>query len=523
MLFIQASQIKKSYAARTILEFDSFSVYEGDKIGIVGANGVGKSTLLGILSGEVAPDEGTVTLHCAPAYIRQFGESHMSRSGGENAKQNILKETAHNHGVLFADEPTANLDAQGQQWVLQTLRRAKTVVLVSHNRELLCAVCTRIVEIKDGALTHYTGSYSDYEAALKIQRRQQELAAEEYRKQKAQLQKALEDKKQKAAQATRAPSRMGNSEARLGKDKRAAKQKKLEREATVLGRRLEHLKPEDVEKEPPALRIDFSLTHPPGNRHVITGQNVHFSYGDKVVLLGASFVVERGARVALCGKNGVGKTTLLRLINQGYPGISCVPKLKLGWLRQDFSGINPEKSVLENTQMASVQSLSALRSTLAGLLFFGDDVYKTAEVLSGGEKMRLSLAMLLTSSCNGLLLDEPTNYLDFPSLDAVAKVLTQYPGTILFVSHNADFVRQVATTQLLMEEGKVFSREQYRQLHAKPKPDHAQKLVLELRASRILGELSSAPPDRKDVLEQEYAQVLQCLRELSSPSPEKKS
>jgi macrolide transport system ATP-binding/permease protein len=517
MLLIQASQVKKSYADRTILEFDSFQVYQGDKIGIVGANGAGKSTLLGLLSGEIAPDEGTITLHCTCAYIRQFGEITPSRSGGENAKQTIVKETTGAHGVLFADEPTANLDREGQEWVLHKLRKAQTLLLVSHDRTLLDAVCTRIVQVKDGGLTHYTGNYTDYEVALETQQRQQTLAAQEYRKEVTQLQRALQIKKQKAAKIDRTPSRMGNSEARLGKDKKAAKQKKLEREAKVLRRRLERLKPVELKKEPPSLRIDFSLTDPPGNRHVITGHNVSFSYGDKVVLRNASFAVERGARVALTGKNGAGKTTLLRLIYEGYPGISCAPKLKLGWLRQDFSHIHPEKTVLENAERESVQNLSNLRSTLAGLLFWGDDVYKKAGVLSGGEKMRLSLAMLLTSCCNALLLDEPTNYLDLPSLKAVARVLTQYPGTILFVSHQWDFVEQVATTQLRMEEGKVLSRERYQQLHTEQKPHRAQKLLLEVRATQILGELSSATVDRKAVLEQEYAQIMQSLRELSSP------
>ncbi len=517
MLLIQASHIKKSYGDRTVLEFNSFDVYRGDKIGVVGANGAGKSTLLGLLSGEIAPDEGSITRRCPCAYIRQFGENTSARSGGEQAKETIAKETAGIHGVLFADEPTANLDMEGQKWVLQKLQQAETLLLVSHDKALLDAVCTRIVEVKNGTLTQYTGNYSDYEAALEVKRQQQLLAAQEYRKEKAQLERAYQVKKQKAAKADRPPSRIGNSEARLGKDKWASKKKKIEREAKVIQRRLERLQPVEVEKEPPCLRIDFSLTDPPGNRHVITAHDVSFSYGDKTVLDHVSFTVQRGARVALMGKNGAGKTTLLRLIYEGYPGISLVPKLKLGWLRQDFSHIDPEQTVLENARRESIQSLSNLRSTLAGLLFWGDDVHKKTGVLSGGEKMRLSLAMLLTSSCNALLLDEPTNYLDLPSLQALARVLTQYPGTILFVSHQRDFVEQVATTRLLIEDGKVLSQEKHQQLCAGQKPDHTQKLLLEVRASQILGELSLAPPpDRKEVLEQEYLEVARQLRQLSS-------
>lgn len=520
MLLLQANQIQKSYGARTILNDASLAIHQGERVGIVGGNGAGKTTLLDILSGELLPDEGTVQRTCEAAYIRQFGERDSTRSGGENAKAQIQREMEAQPGILFADEPTANLDAKGQAWVLEKLRQAETVVVVSHDRVLLDNICTRIVEVKEGEITSYTGSYSDYEKAAALQQERQRQAEEEYRKKKAQLEAAIEGKHQKLARQRQNKRRQyakTPSEARLGKDKRKASMKKQEVQAKVLTARLERLEPVERQKEPPSLRIDFSLTHPPEGRRILTCEGLSFSYPGKEILQDASFVVERDQRVAVTGDNGAGKTTLLRLIHQGHPAIRQSPRLQWGWLRQDFSQIDPAKTVLENTLAESVQEMAGVRSALAGLLFRGDDVYKQAGNLSGGEKIRLSLAMLLTASCNALLLDEPTNYLDIVSLEAVAAVLRQYPGVILFVSHDGRFSREVATTQLIVKGGKVLSEDLYRQQKKKSqagKPDPARILLLETRSARILGEIGSAPPQRKELLEAEYAQTMEELRRL---------
>jgi macrolide transport system ATP-binding/permease protein len=510
MIIISAAKVKKYYGARKILDFDVFNVYEGDKIGIVGANGSGKTTLLSVLSGEIPPDAGHVARHREPSFIRQFSQDDPARSGGENRKAMIREESSGYDAVIFADEPTANLDRDGQEWVLRRLRAAKTFLLVSHDRELLDAVCTRIVEIKEGGLTSHTGTYSDYEAFLEREKKRRELEYEEYRGKKAALEEAV-SRRAKASATMKAPARAGNSEARLYKGSVSAKKKKTDQNARQLKSRLERLETVEKERKAPKLRIDFSLTDPPGSKLVLSAEGLSFAYGDKTILSGACFTVENGAHIALTGTNGSGKTTLLRRIVEKDKAVRLAPKLKIGYLAQDFSHLDPDRTVLENARLSSVQDMAGVRSALSGLMFFGDDVYKKAGILSGGEKMRLSIAMLIVSGCNALLLDEPTNYLDLASLEAVAGVLREYPGTILFVSHDLSFVSQVADGELALEDGRVKARAQKER--KAPTAVKTGKMLLEMRAARLLGELSSAPADKKEELEAAYSSVMRELND----------
>ena len=515
MLLLQATNIQKSYGIKTVLDFPHFAVHEGDRIGIVGANGAGKSTLLGVLSRRIRPDRGSVTGDWEVCCIQQLGERDPGRSGGESAKARIRQSTAHSGQILLADEPTANLDAEGRRWVLQKLREASTLLLVSHDRELLDEICTKIVLLEDGALTEYTGNYSAYEAAAALERRQQAQAYEAYQSKRAQLAAAVQTWERNDAgmqDRKRADYKQNNSEARLARGKRAEKQKKVQRQSKVLSARLERLEPVEKLREPPALRIDFSLTAPPGNKNVITCRNLSFSYGEKNILCEVSLAIPNRAKVAVTGKNGAGKSTLLRLIHEGHTAISTAPKLRTGFLYQSFENLDMDKTVLDNVLSTSVQDHAAVRSVLAGLLFPGDEVRKIAGVLSGGEKMRLSLAKLLTGEANALLLDEPTNYLDLRAVEAVERMIAQYPGTVLLVSHDVRFVERVTEYRLhLRDGGAVFEKAEGAPAPATGAP---QRLLLELRLSRLVAEISSAPPARKDVLERDYRETLDQLHRL---------
>lgn len=511
MFILQATSIKKMYGVRTILEFDSLQVYEGDKIGIVGLNGAGKSTLMGILCGEITPDSGTVITSCEPAFIRQLPQLEGTLSGGENAKKQIQQQTFKSDQIVFADEPTANLDADGVAWIRAKLRSARTVLLISHDRELLDDLCTKIIEVRDGKLFFYTGSYAEYEQKVAEARDQQQAEYESTQKKKAQLLAAVQGRDQQVArqrQKKRAEMAKNSSEARLGGHKRAASMQKQQRIAKVLESRIDRLPQVEKLRELPKLSIDFSLTQPPGNKLVIIGERISFSYGEHLVLDGASFEIKNKAKVAVTGKNGAGKSTLLKLIYDGCDAIRPAPKLRPGFLYQSFENLDMEATVLENVLSTSIQEMAAARSVLAGLLFRGDDVYKKAGVLSGGEKMRLSLAKLITANNNALLLDEPTNYLDIRSLEAVERVLCDYPGTLLIVSHDRRFVDAVAEEELRVENGKI------NPVRAEAPPSPAQRTLLELRRVRLLGEISSAPPEQKIGLEEKYARVIAALKDM---------
>ncbi|MDL2232671.1 ATP-binding cassette domain-containing protein [Ruminococcaceae bacterium OttesenSCG-928-L11] len=511
-LILQANHIKKQYGVRTILDFESLQVYEGNKIGIVGLNGAGKTTLLGILSGELDPDEGSVSRKREVAYIRQFEEHDGTLSGGETVKKRITRETARRDTIIFADEPTANLDQDGVRWVQSKLEAAGTVLLISHDRHLLDAVCDRIIEVKDGKLYFYTGNYSDYVEQAELQKDQQLQQFEEFKKKKEQLTSAIQTKDKRVShQKSKRKNALkkNSSEARLGGHKWAASVKHAEKEAKVLKARLDRLEAVERPRELPKFRINFEKTDPPVSKIIVSSDSFSFAYGDNAIFDKATFAIPNGKKVAITGKNGAGKTTLFRQIQAGDPQIRIAPKLQFGYLHQGLENIDPTKTVLENAMRDSVQERADVYSVLAGLLFTGGDFEKKAAALSGGERIRLSLGMLIVSGCNALMLDEPTNYLDIRSIEAVQRMVKEYPGAVLLVSHDAAFRKAVTDMELLVEGGKVHAIQQ----ETKPaKPSEADRMILELRRTKLASSISSAPSEEKARLEAEYQTVLEELR-----------
>ncbi|MBP5453295.1 MAG: ABC-F family ATP-binding cassette domain-containing protein, partial [Lachnospiraceae bacterium] len=211
-------------------------------------------------------------------------------------------------------------------------------------------------------------------------------------------------------------------------------------------------------KVEPTARPDFRLTNPPKNPIVIRGEHVSFSYGDKVIFEDADFMIKNGSKVAILGGNGAGKTTLLEMINKREE-IYVVPGAKIGYAKQNMSQIDLNKTVLENVRKVSIQSESLSRIILARLLLSERDINKLAKDLSGGERMKLSFAMLFVSDVNLLILDEPTNYLDIPSVEALEKLLTEYEGTLVFTSHDKTFVERIATEKLVIRDKKLIKAE----------------------------------------------------------------
>ena len=207
-------------------------------------------------------------------------------------------------------------------------------------------------------------------------------------------------------------------------------------------------------KEEPVARPDFRLTNPPRNPIVIRGEHITFGYDDRLIFDDADFIIKNGSKVALVGENGAGKTTLIELIDKREK-VYVVPGAKIGYARQNMSQIDMDKTVIENVRAVSIQTESIARIILARLLLTERDIMKKASELSGGERMKLSFAMLFVSDVNLLILDEPTNYLDIPSIEALERLLVEYEGTLIFVSHDKTFVDHIATERLLIKDGKI--------------------------------------------------------------------
>lgn len=479
---IHAENIVVAYGEQTVLDFDRFYLYEGERIGLVGVNGSGKTTLLEILAGERMPDNGRIQRNCNPFYFRQFGAEpdpyaldfdeagrmgvweqvwQKQVSGGENTRLRLAELFTCERAVAFLDEPTANLDYKGIEALEKRLRGIETMVLVTHDRALCNALCGRIVELSFGKLTSYDGNYDDYLLQKEERQKTQQEEYDRYCEEKHRLEKVFREKKSKARSMSKRPSKLSASDAKtiafIANRKPEDKAKSMERSARNVQKRIEHMEVKERPKAEARMRPDFRLTNPPENAIVIRGEHISFGYGDKRIFDDCSFVVHNGSRLAVIGDNGAGKTTFLDLICAGN-GITVVPKARIGYLKQNFSQICLEKTVLENIRKVSIQSESVTRTILARLLLTGRDMEKPAGALSGGERMKLAFAMLFVSNVNLLMMDEPTNYLDIPSIEALEALLCEYEGTLIFTSHDKTFVEHVATEKMLLKDGKLIKQ-----------------------------------------------------------------
>ena len=478
-LLIKAENIVHSYGEQTVLDFDKFYLYEGEKVGLVGVNGAGKSTLLKILSGELKATEGTVFRDCNPVYFEQFasdesyyetdyseaGKMGVSEqiwqenvSGGEDTRIRLAKLFSNNQAVAFLDEPTSNLDFEGVNMLKKRLKEIDTMVIICHDRAVLNELCNRIVDLSFGKLQSYSGNYDEYVAQKEEQLKTKQNEYENYQAEKKRLQGVYLEKKIKAVKIEKKPKNISASEAKarafIGNHKPEDKARNMEKSATNVLKRIEHMEVKEKPKVEPTARPDFRLTNPPKNPIVIRGEHVSFSYGDKVIFEDADFMIKNGSKVAILGGNGAGKTTLLEMINKREE-IYVVPGAKIGYAKQNMSQIDLNKTVLENVRRVSIQSESLSRIILARLLLSERDINKMAKDLSGGERMKLSFAMLFVSDVNLLILDEPTNYLDIPSVEALEKLLMEYEGTLVFTSHDKTFVERIATEKLIIKDRKL--------------------------------------------------------------------
>jgi macrolide transport system ATP-binding/permease protein len=541
MVILEAQKLIKYFGDRLIISVEDLKIKKGDKIGIVGQNGAGKTTLLNILAGEISADEGFVKRYCDIAYIKQLANEdinadakvlkefgirnktmHSELSGGEHTRIKIANALSRNGSMLFADEPTANLDCNGIEKLEQKLSQIETLIIISHDRDLLNRLCNKIIEVKDGTLLFYEGNYSFYQEQKRVENQRKLSEYEQYIKGKEKLKNALSDRLSKSKSMRKAPRRMGNSEARLHKGKTNEKRKKLDSAANSIKTRLEKLEVKQRPGDVPTIKLDFSLTDPPQNKTIISSEDLSFSYGNNRIFHDTSIKVYNGLKTAIIGDNGAGKTTLLNLINEKNKQIHIAPQAVLGYFYQGFENLDYSKTVLENVMQDSIQTETIVRTILARLIISGDNVHKRVRVLSGGEKIKASLAKLIVSNANVLLLDEPTNYLDMPSIEALENTLSDYEGTVLFTSHDKAFVNNVANRLLLIQnhriiefEGNLQALEDNQTSSNNNDNMEIQKSILQMRITEIISKMS-LPNSNKEALEAEYQSVIAQYRKIET-------
>ena len=461
MNIINIEHIIKIYGEKTIFDDASFGIQEGDKIGIVGINGTGKSTLLKMISGEETPDFGKIIRQngIKTAYVPQnpvlpeetdirswalsggdaegwqvesnlteLGISDLSMkighlSGGQKRRVVLAKVLAGESDVLLLDEPTNHLDGEMITWLEEYLRSYRgTVVMVTHDRYFLDRVTNRILEISHGKMYGYDAAYSGF-LELKAAREEMELASE--RKRQSIL-------------------RMELSWAARGCRARSTKQKaRLER--------LEALKNGSAPVRDQTVELDSVETRM--GKKTIELHHVSKSYGEKKILEDFSYIVLRNQRLGIIGANGCGKTTLIRMIaglvepDSGY--IEKGETIRIGYFAQEEQDMDDSQRVIDYVKdigeyIATKDGRISASQLLERFLFTPDMQYAPIGKLSGGEKRRLYLLGVLAENANVLLLDEPGNNLDIPTMTILEDYLNSFSGIVIAVSHDRYFLDNMA-------------------------------------------------------------------------------
>ena len=509
-----AANITQQFGAKPLFENVSVKFGDGNRYGLIGANGAGKSTFMKILCGILDPSAGNISKdpHERMAYLRQDqfayedmrvldvvmmgheelwaaikerdaiyanpdateddymhaaelegkvgeydGYTAEARAGelllgvgiptelhngpmsevapGWKLRVLLTQALFANPDILLLDEPTNNLDINTIRWLEDVLNnRDCTMVIISHDRHFLNQVCTHMADLDYGTIKIYPGNYDDYMEASTLARQRQ-----------AQANARAKDKIAELQQFVR----------RFSANKSKAKQ------ATSRMKLIDKLRPEDVKpssRQYPWIRFDVDAKDKL-HRQAVELDNVSFAYEgmDKPLIKSLSLAIDAGDKVAIIGENGVGKTTLMRLLmgelTPQKGTIKWAEKAKLGYYAQDHSAefksdVSLTDWISEHVRDGGFEGEdmeTLIRGTLGRLLFSGDEVKKPVRVISGGEQGRMLFGKLMLQSKNVLLMDEPTNHLDMESIESLNTGLDKFNGTLVFVSHDREFVSSLAT------------------------------------------------------------------------------
>lgn len=470
-LLLKAKDICVEYTGRDILDIHELELYDYDRIGLVGANGTGKSTLLKVLLGELTPSGCKISRIGQFTYIPQLDQvaikeikdhALMGRlgvkelqgqgiSGGEETRLKIAQALSDQvHGII-ADEPTSHLDREGIDFLISQFKYySGALLIISHDRYFLDEVVDKIWELKDGKITEYWGNYSDYLQQKEHELQTQAAKYQQFLSERERLEKAVEEKRrqaQKIDQKEKGSKKKNstNSSGRLGHQKpTGSKQKKLHNAAKSMEHRITALG--DVEAPEKNTTISFrqSKAIELHNPYPIMGKEITKSLGNRKLFDNASFNIPLGAKVALTGGNGTGKTTLIKMILEHEQSLTISPKAKMGYFAQNSYKCNKDQVIIDFMMEECDYNISEIRSVLASMGFKQTDISKNLSVLSGGEIIKLQLSKMLLGRFNILLMDEPSNFLDIQSLEALEMLMKEYAGTIVFISHDKRLLDNVA-------------------------------------------------------------------------------
>ena len=509
---ISFSNIQKQYGRQLVFVDASFQLNPGEKVGLVGPNGAGKTTLFRMVVGEEAPDGGEVSVpkRLTLGYFRQdeeemhgrsvldeaiagsgragdlhheledlhramedteraadldrtlarFGEvqeeyEHLggysleaqarevlhglgfkddqidgdvgALSGGWKMRVALARVLLGRPDVLLMDEPTNHLDIESIIWLEQFLKSfSGALLMTSHDREFMNRTVSKIAEIDAGEIITYSGNYDFYERELAIRETNQQAAFARQQSMLAKEQRFIDRFRTHAAKAAQVQSRI---------------------------KALDKIEKIELPKKRHVVKFEFRVPPRSGDQVAVI-EDLHKSYGSRVIYQGFSLTIRRGERWAVMGRNGAGKTTLLKMIaGVSAPdsgGVRLGASLNMGYFaQQSLDVLDPELSIIEQLQKDFPQDgMGSLRTLAGAFQFSGEDVDKRIRALSGGEKSRLAMARMLYNPPNFLVLDEPTNHLDVATKEMLVEVLKDFEGTMIFVSHDRMFLRGLGSRVL---------------------------------------------------------------------------
>lgn len=465
---ISVQNLSFTHGSRLIFDDINFSIMENTKVGLIGPNGAGKSTLLKLLCKQEIPNAGkievigsigmvpqevkhdpimescsTIREYLNPGHTKHDFELHKmisgvellgislegspnTLSGGQKTRLALSRALLAQPDILLLDEPTNFLDIEGKKWVMGFLANyPKTLILISHDLELLDKHIDKIllVDAHLGKIEEYKGNYTK---ALAQREEKENLL------------------KKRVSLEQRNINRLEESAKGIGV-----------RQRIILQRRVSRLK-EKLPDLPPELKtIRFKLPDPANIEGLpLKAIDICKSYGEKNLLNNVNISIEQGECVALIGPNGVGKSTFIKilmgLISPDSGDVQRGYNLKVGYYSQEFENLDFKKTLLQTALEAANNSQASARPVLARFLFPAEKVNQEVGTLSGGEKTRLSIALLLLADYNLLILDEPTTYLDMMSQSIILQVLKDYKGAVLIVSHTEDFISELKPSRALI-------------------------------------------------------------------------
>lgn len=478
---IQIKDLELIYSGKEIVIVPELNVYMNEKIGIIGENGSGKTSLMKLIAHQLTPTKGTIQTSIDFQYYAQMDDvveesitdldgALLSRftvpttdvqnlSGGEMTKYRLTQLLSTYQSGMLLDEPTTHLDQRGKQQLIEELRYYYgTLLFISHDRFFLNELAEKIWEIKDGKITEYKGNYDAYLQQKEHEKNSQERAHQEYQKEMQRLTKGIQEKKQKAEQAGKISDKKKKQNVRpdrLSSSKQKdTVQKNLYKQAKAMTSRLEQLKEVQGLERETSIKFPKHETAEIHNPYPLRIEKLTVTYDQKRILDEVDFQLPLGKKVAVVGSNGAGKSTLLQAILDGHSSIVLSPKVKIETYRQMDYQLSSQRSLLLELMTETDWPESTVRSLLHHLGFSQDEVFKPLSVLSGGEATRVAIAQLFTRPSNLLILDEPTNFIDLTTIQALEMFLKEYTGTVLFTSHDPHFI-ELADEVWELKNGKL--------------------------------------------------------------------